>query len=370
MLGIKNLNLVIFGIGNVGGTLVEQINAARPKLEAQHLKLNIPVVTNSRLAFFINSEDTNNWECDFENCSVPYNIQDIIDFVHNKKLDNLIAVDATASRDLVNHYELLVKSGFHIVSANKIANTLSYDFYESLRATLKAHNKYFMYETNVGAGLPVIETVRRLCGSGEEIKKIRGVFSGSLSYIFNAFSDENIPFSKVLKQALDLGLTEPDAREDLSGNDVARKLLILARELNLKPEIKDIRIESLVPKQLNGKTTLHQFNTRIGELDGQFLDIKSKQSPGHVLRYVGELDVAKNTLEVKLVSEAKNSSIGQLKGADSVFEIYSDSYNEFPLVIRGAGAGKNVTARGLLCDIIKLSESLSSNPVCLSAVGN
>ena len=359
MSSLKTLNIVIFGIGNVGSTLIEQINSAKPKLAAQNLQLNIPVVTNSRLAFFKSSENTSIWESDFETCSLPYKIQDIIDFVQSKHLDNLIAVDATASRELVNSYELLVENGFHIVSANKIANTLSYDFYQSLRETLKAHKKSFLYETNVGAGLPVIETIKRLYDSGEDIKKIRGVFSGSLSYIFNSFSNEDISFSDVLNQATHLGLTEPDAREDLSGNDVARKLLILARELNLKPEIKDVSVESLVPKQLNGKTTLHQFKSRVKELDNVFLDIKSKQSQDHVLRYVGELDVEKNTLEVKLISEAKNSAIGQLKGADSVFEIYSDSYNEFPLVIQGAGAGKSVTARGLLSDIIKLSNQVN-----------
>lgn len=355
----KTLNVVIFGIGNVGSTLIEQINAAQPKLNAQGLHLNIPVVTNSKLAFFKSSENKNIWECDFDTCSVPYNIQDIIDFVKSQNLDNLIAVDATASSELVKKYELLVKNGFHIVSANKIANTLSYEFYEALRSTLKEHNKTFLYETNVGAGLPVIDTIKRLYDSGEDIKKIKGVFSGSLSYIFNAFSDSDEPFSKILKQATALGLTEPDAREDLSGNDVARKLLILARELKLKTEISDVLVESLVPKQLNGKTTLGQFKSRAKELDSVFLDIKSKQSKNHVLRYVGELDVAKNTLEVKLVSESKNSAIGQLKGANSVFEIYSDSYNEFPLVIQGAGAGKSVTARGLLSDIIKLSNQVN-----------
>ena len=283
----------------------------------------------------------------------------IIRYIQKEELGNIIIVDATASRKFVKHYKSFFQQGYHIVTANKIANTLSLNYYNSLRTTILNNWTHFNYETNVGAGLPIIETVKRLYDSGEQIQKIRGVFSGSLSYIFNEFSSHDVPFSKVLNQATTLGLTEPDAREDLSGNDVARKLLILARELNLKAEINDVSIESLVPKQLNEKTTLHQFKTRSKEFDAPFLEIKNKQKKGDVLRYVGELNVEKNTLEVKLVSEDKNSSIGQLKGANSVFEIYSDSYQESPLVIQGAGAGKDVTARGLFSDIIKLSNSLN-----------
>lgn len=356
----KTINIVIFGIGNVGSTLIHQINAAASKLwSQQNLRINIPIVTNSKLAFFNKDGISNTWECDFDTFSVPFKIEEIIQFVKSQKFENLIAVDVTASREFVKNYIPLIEDGFHLVSANKVANSLSYEFYRELRSFLKKHKKSFLYETNVGAGLPVIETIKNLYDSGEDIQKIRGVFSGSLSFIFNSFSSEDIPFSEVLEKASQLGLTEPDAREDLSGNDVARKLLILARELNLKTEFKDVLVESLVPKKLNGKTTLHQFKTRSKELDEPFQHIKNKQSKNHVLRYVGELDVVKNTLEVKLISECKNSAIGKLKGADSVFEIYSESYDKFPLVIQGAGAGKSVTARGLFSDIIKLSHHLN-----------
>ena len=356
----KTINIVIFGIGNVGSTLIHQINAAETKLLShQNLKINIPIVTNSKLAFYKKDGISKTWECDFESFSIPFKIEEIIQFVKTQKLENLISVDVTASHEFVKNYIPLIEGGFHLVSANKVANSLSYDFYDQLRLTLKKHKKTFLYETNVGAGLPIIETIKNLYDSGEDIQKIRGVFSGSLSFIFNSFSSEDIPFSKVLEQASNLGLTEPDAREDLSGNDVARKLLILARELNLKTEFKDVAVESLVPKQLNGKTTLHQFKNRSKELDEPLQTIKNKQSENHVLRYVGELDVVKNTLVVKLISESKHSAIGQLKGADSVFEIYSDSYSKLPLVIQGAGAGKSVTARGLFSDIIKLSHHLN-----------
>lgn len=356
----KSLHVVIFGIGNVGSTLINQIQAAKSQLQAQqNLDIHIPVVTNSKVAFFNEFGIENSWHSDFEKASIPYKIEDIISYVKTHHFQNLVAIDATASKDFVQNYVPLIENGFHIVSANKVANTLSFDFYEQLRLTLKKHHKSFLYETNVGAGLPIIETVKRLYDSGEQIQKIRGVFSGSLSYIFNAFSSENISFSEILKQANQLGLTEPDAREDLSGNDMARKLLILARELHLKTEFHDVLVESLVPKTLNGKTTVHQFISRSKELDVPFHLLKEQLLENQVLRYVGELDVIKNTLEVKLVSEEKSSAIGQLKGADSVFEIYSESYQDFPLVIQGAGAGKGVTARGLFSDIVKLSNSLN-----------
>jgi homoserine dehydrogenase len=201
--------------------------------------------------------------------------------------------------------------------------------------------------------------VKNIYNSGDSILKIRGVFSGSLSYVFNTFSSENESFSTVISKAEDLGLTEPDAREDLSGNDVARKLLILARELNLKVELLNVKIESLVPKQLNGKTSLNQFKLRVKELDQPFQERKRNLPKNTVLRYVGELNVADETLEVKLISEEKNSTLGQLKGSDSIFENFTKSYGNQPLVIQGAGAGKEVTARGVLSDIIKLSNHIN-----------
>lgn len=355
----KTINLVVFGIGNVGSTLIQQIQLAKKHLQLQHLNVNIPVVANSKLAFYSKKGVSNSWDCDFDQFSVPYKIDEIISFVKAHQFQNLIAIDVTASTDFVKNYVPLVENGFHIVSANKVANTLHYDFYKILRNTLKKYNKYFLYETNVGAGLPIIETIKNLYGSGEQITKIRGVFSGSLSYIFNTFSEGNKPFSKVLLEASKLGLTEPDAREDLSGNDVARKLLILARELNFKTEFQQINVQSLVPKQLNGKTTLHQFKTRVTELDEPFQNRISTLSTDAVLRYVGELDVVNQTLEVKLVSEKKHSAVGQLRGADSIFEIFTESYGENPIIIQGAGAGKAVTARGLLSDVIKLSNQLN-----------
>ena len=355
---MTTINLAIFGIGNVGSTLINQIQNIKHKLhDEQQLQVNISVIANSTIAFFADNTGEN-WQVDFQQFSKPYSLKDIIRYFKSNKLENAIAIDVTASTDFVENYETLIENGFHMISANKVANTLSHQFYERLRVILKKYNKKYLYETNVGAGLPIVETVKSLHQSGENIIKIRGVFSGSLSYIFNKFSEEDLPFNAVLNSAAIEGLTEPDPRDDLSGKDVARKLLILARELGLKSELNDVKIESLVPKQLNGETSLEQFNERSFELNSVFENSKKSQKPESVLRYVGELDTVNNSLEVKLVSEPKASPLGQLKGADTLFELYTEAYNKQPLVIQGAGAGKAVTARGVLSDILKLSAQL------------
>jgi len=225
---------------------------------------------------------------------------------------------------------------------------------------LDENNKRYLYETNVGAGLPLIDTIRLLHLSGDNITRIKGVFSGSLSYLFNTFSVEDQSFSEVLQQAIDKGFTEPDPREDLGGNDVGRKLLILARELDLHKEFSDVQIENLIPENLR-EGAASDFLGRLKELDSVFETRKKALKEGEVLRYVGDLygDLSQEdggTLEVKLVTVSKNSALGQVKGSDSIFEIYTESYGENPLVIQGAGAGAAVTARGVFGDILKLAE--------------
>lgn len=353
------INVVLFGIGNVGSTLVKQVlESQKFFLEKRNIDLRFPVITNSTLAFFEKEGVKNEWEANFAQSAIPFKIEDIIAYTHEHQLENLIAVDATASLDLVENYIPLIENGFNIVAANKKANTLTYEFYDKLRVAIKNHDKSFLYETNVGAGLPVVQTIKDLHFSGEKITKIRGVFSGSLSYIFNRFSEEEIAFSKVLAEAEKNGYTEPDSREDLSGNDVARKLLILAREIGQKFEFSDIQISSLLLPELNEKNTQKEYATNKYLFDKPFEVAKIAQAKNHVLRYVGELDLTSGKLEVKLISVAKNTALGQLKGADNLIEIYTNSYGEIPIVIQGAGAGKEVTARGVLNDILKIGDKI------------
>ena len=232
-----------------------------------------------------------------------------------------------------------------------------------MRKTLSEKKKEYLYETNVGAGLPLIDTIKLLHLSGENITRIKGVFSGSLSYIFNAFSEGDKTFSDVLNQAIENGFTEPDPREDLCGNDVGRKLLILARELDLHNELEDISIQNLIPKHLRSVSKSAFFN-QLQELDVPFHIKRKNLAKDHVLRYIGDLhgDLSKEDgaiLNVNLASVPKNSALGQLKGSDSIFEIYTESYGKNPIVIQGAGAGAAVTARGVFGDILRLSDKLN-----------
>jgi len=357
----RRINLVIFGKGTVGGTLINQVIAAHDNiLQRKNISLRIVAIANSQKILTAAKGIGKGWEEAFEREAVPYNFDTLQAFVDKNHLENLIAVDVTASKTFVDNYIPLIKSGYDLVSANKIANTISFSFYQELRKTLKQYQKTYLYETNVGAGLPLIDTIRLLHHSGENITRIKGIFSGTLSYLFNTFSAEDKPFSEVLQHAINSGYTEPDPREDLCGNDVGRKLLILARELDLGNEFTDVKIQNLIPEHLR-EGSVEDFLQRLDEFNAPYQKIKEAQEPDHVLRYVGDLhgDLAStNTvqLDVSLVSVPRNSALGQVKGADSIFEIYTESYGDNPIVIQGAGAGASVTARGVFGDILRLAE--------------
>ncbi|MEW7277217.1 bifunctional aspartate kinase/homoserine dehydrogenase I [Aquimarina sp. 2201CG1-2-11] len=356
----KKINIVIFGHGLVGGTLIDQILQSAKGIEKRkNIDLTVFAVANSRKVILRKKGVDKNWKEQLEKEGGSYEVKDIIKFADENHLENLIAVDNTASESFTKHYITLVEHGFDLVSSNKVANTLSFDFYKELREKLEKNQKQYLYETNVGAGLPLIDTIKLLHLSGENITRIKGVFSGSLSYLFNTFSSEERPFSEVLQEAIDKGFTEPDPREDLCGNDVGRKLLILARELDLSNEFNDVQIDNLIPENLR-EGEASEFLGRLKELDSVYQKIKEEQKPGHVLRYIGDLsgDLSqeKGDLKVKLVSVSEGSSLGQVKGSDSIFEIYTESYGDQPVVIQGAGAGAAVTARGVFGDILRLAD--------------
>lgn len=357
----KTVHLALIGHGNVGGTLVEQIlDSAYDILKRKRVDLKIVAIANSKKIAFNKAGFGSDWRQKIKYSTTESSVQSLVDFAKEHHLENLVMVDNTASKDFVKHYPTFVDNGFDIVGSNKIYNTLPISEYRNFRKLLEKNKKKYLYETNVGAGLPLIDTIKLLHLSGENITRIKGVFSGTLSYVFNNFSLRNDKFSTIINEALEKGYTEPDPREDLSGNDVARKLLILARELDLINEFEDINIQNLVPESLLS-VSKEEFLSRLEELDDEYQKIKENQEPGYVLRYVGDLhgdlQKEKGELDVKLISVPANSALGQLKGSDSIFEIYTESYGENPIVIMGAGAGAKVTARGVFGDILRLSET-------------
>lgn len=356
----KTVHLALIGHGNVGGTLVEQIlDSAHDILQRKRIDLKIIAIANSKTIVFNKGGFGSDWRQKVRFSNTQNTLEDLYHFAKENQFENLIVVDNTASKDFVKHYPELVEQGFDIVSSNKIFNTLPIADYRNLRKVLEKNKKKYLYETNVGAGLPLIDTIKLLHLSGENITRIKGVFSGSLSYIFNNFSVRDDNFSTIIREAMDKGFTEPDPREDLSGNDVARKLLILARELDLINEFEDINIQNLIPENLLS-ISKEEFIARLEELDSEYEKVKKSQNEDYVLRYVGDLhgDLSqdKGILDVKLVSVPAHSALGQLKGSDSIFEIYTESYGENPIVIMGAGAGAAVTARGVFGDILRLTE--------------
>ena len=359
----KKINIAIFGHGLVGGTLIEQILKSKDDIEKRRaINLNVFAISNSRKMILDKKGVDKNWKAAIKDSSTKSSIQSIVAFAKEHHLENLIAVDNTSSSEFYNNYVPLVEAGFDLVSSNKIANTISHEFYNDLRVHLKEHKKQYLYETTVGAGLPLIDTITLLHESGENITRIRGVFSGTLSYLFNNFSVEDKPFSAIVQETINKGFTEPDPREDFSGNDVARKLLILARELDLQNELDDVIIQNLIPEPYQ-KISVEAFLKQLHVLDEEFQNIKANQKPGHVLRYIGDLsgDLSqdKGNLEVKLVSVPRDSTLGQIKGSDAIFEIYTESYGTQPIVIQGAGAGAEVTARGVFGDILRLSKHIN-----------
>lgn len=358
---VKTINIALFGKGNVGGALIEQIVAEQNRiLEKRATRLNIFAIAGRKQLWLNENGLTHNWVSMLgEAPDSDDAISQITGFSARHRLQNLIAIDNTASTEICQHYPSLVQCGFDLISSNKIANTQPYNQYRALRKMLKDKDKHYLYETNVAAGLPLIDTIKLLHSSGENITRIRGVFSGSLSYVFNQFSIRDVPFSHILREAMEKGYTEPDPREDLCGNDVARKLLILARELELENELEEVDVHNLIPKTLRALEP-KEFIGQLAELDEHFAQIKASQKPGHVLRYTGELfgnlQREKGQMKVALVSVALTDPLGQVKGADSIIEIFTDSYGEHPIVIMGAGAGAKVTARGVFGDLLRIAQ--------------
>ena len=356
----RKIHIAVVGHGNVGGTLIDQVIRQREEiLHRKSLDLDIFAVAGSKKVLFASEPLSESWREDFlRGKETADAVTEIIRFAKEHHLENPIFVDNTSSLSISARYPELVEAGFDLVSSNKVGNVQSFASYAHLRELLEKNRKSYRYETNVGAGLPIIDFLKLLHLSGDKVTAIRGLFSGSLGFIFNALS-KGERFVDVLPQAVQGGFTEPDPRTDLSGMDVARKLIILARELDLPAELSDVSVQSLVPEAFS-KGPVSELMDHLPEVEAH-IEKLAEAGPGQVLRYVGSLTVPKGdepaSLFCQIETLPEDSLFGRTSAADGCFEIFTENYGANPIVIRGAGAGAEVTAQGVFSDILRTAEA-------------
>ncbi len=354
----RPVNLFLVGVGLVGGTLVEQINQQKEILHKEHgIDLRICAYANSKKMIFADDENFLQVSKEkLENSSEAFSPSGFIQKMRLKNLPNSVFVDSTANEEITNFYEEILNSSVSIVTPNKKANSGPFNKYKKLKETAKLRSVKFLYETNVGGGLPIISTLKHLVLSGDEIKKIEGVFSGTLSYLFNSF-DGKSPFSVLISEAMKMGYTEPDPRDDLCGIDVGRKLLILIRELGFKYELTDIVVENLVPENMRNCAGAKEFLAKLPEMDQYFEEKRiSAENEGKVLRYIASFEDGRANVSLKTVD--KNHPAYSLTGGENIVAFTTKRYFKNPLVIKGPGAGPHVTAAGVFADILKATHHL------------
>ena len=345
------VNLFIAGTGAVGKTLLDQLN----ELNTTDAQFQLIGTCNSRKMLW-NTEGIDlgtalNWD---NAVQTKWNV--LLQKLTKNKHRNLIFVDATGSEEVARLYPKLFTNGIHVVTPSKLANTFKQSFFDELQNLTQEYHNSFRYETTVGAGLPVISTINNIQSTGDHISEISGIVSGTMTYLFNQL-EQGVPFSKAIIDAREKGYAEPDPRDDLSGEDVARKFLTLARTLDIDIEREELQVESLIPKELknvDGKT----FLEKLPDYDSEWKQrMQTAKDRNETLRYTGNLKKGNITIGIESVS--KDSPLGQLKGTDNLIQIFTGFYNETPLVIQGPGAGKKVTASGVLIDIIKTADQIT-----------
>ena len=356
----KELHLFIVGVGLIGGTLIEQIKSQAAYLkEKRSLEIKVVGLANTRkMVFQEEGLNLENWRTELEEAETVSDLPIFIARMKELNMPNTIFVDNTADEKVASYYETILDSSISISTPNKIATSSSYLQYERLKTIAKKRGVEFDYETNVGAGLPVISTLNDLISSGDRILKIQGVLSGSLSFIFNNFLNDR-SFSQIVKEAQSLGYTEPDPRVDLNGIDVRRKLLILARETGLALEGSEIQIANVLPQELQDAKSVEDFFAILPDHDKYFAKLRNQAAQeGKVLRMIASLNEDGQTV-IQLEAVGKESPFYFLSGSDNMIVFTTDRYKERPLVVRGPGAGAEVTAAGVFAEIIKIGNSLS-----------
>ena len=356
----QTLSVGVVGTGLIGGTFLDQLGARLEELRRRRsIDVRVRGVMRSRRMLLADrAVDLNNWKQDLNDKGTDADIERFTEHILAEHLPHAVLIDATSDAGVAARYAEWLGRGINVITPNKKGNTGTFEQYRAVRKAARTRGRYFLYETNVGAGLPVIHTLRDLLDTGDEILKIEGVLSGTLSYIFNTF-DGAKPFSEVVREAHARGYTEPDPREDLSGMDVARKLVILAREMGLELELEDVEVESLVPEDLRS-SSVEEYFERLSKHDAAVAArLDAARSRGEVLRYVGTIEPG-GGVSASLRPYPVAHPFASLSESDNVVSFRTERYNTQPMIVRGPGAGPAVTAAGVFADLLRLATFLGA----------
>jgi aspartokinase/homoserine dehydrogenase 1 len=356
----NTLSIGLIGPGTVGRVLLAQIETQVERLRALNLDLRVRgIATSKRMLLEQTAVDLDRWAERLAEAGEPLDLEKFAAHVQADYIPHTVIIDCTASADVAMNYVTWLKRGIHIATPNKKANSGALPYYRALQEAGRAAGTHYLYEATVGAGLPIIQTLRDLRETGDEITRIEGIFSGTLAYLFNVF-DGREAFSSIVRTAKAKGYTEPDPRDDLSGMDVARKLIILAREMGLTLEMADVQVEGLVPKELE-KCSVDEFMARLPEFDAAMAAIlRSAREKSEVLRYVGRVD-QDGKATVGLMRLDARHAFANIALTDNVVRFATRRYCDNPLIVQGPGAGPEVTAAGVFSDLLRLSAYLGAH---------
>jgi bifunctional aspartokinase / homoserine dehydrogenase 1 len=354
------ISVGVIGPGTVGRVLLNQLASQRARLQTD-AKLDFRVrgiMTSKRMLLAESGVPLESWKEEFDADSTAADFDRFMEHVRVDYLPHTVLIDCTASSDIAKRYPDWLAAGIHVITPNKKANSADMPFYRRLREARRAGGAHYLYETTVGAGLPVVQTLRDLRETGDQITSVEGIFSGTLAYLFNTY-DGRKAFSAIVRDARQRGYTEPDPRDDLSGMDVARKLIILGREMGLELEMADVKVESLVPAGLEAGS-IDEFMALLPQHDSSMSDrLETARSKGKVLRYVGRL-TADGNATVGVVELDSKHAFANIALTDNVVRFATRRYCDNPLIVQGPGAGPEVTAGGVFADLLRLAAYLGA----------
>jgi aspartokinase/homoserine dehydrogenase 1 len=359
-LSAKTISIGLIGPGVVGSALLQQLNKQAQRLADDFdLDLRVRAIARSQQMLLGDRRiSLRDWESDFDEQAISTDLEKFERHVNPDHLPHAVIIDCTASEAIANRYTGWLERGIHVITPNKKAFSGPMEYYKALREQSRKGSSHYFYETTVGASLPVVNTLRDLIDTGDEIRSVQGIFSGTLAYLFNVY-DGSVPFSEIVRQAKESGYTEPDPREDLSGMDVARKLTILARELGQAIEIGDFPVQNLVPEAFQD-CSVESFLEQLPQFDDEMKSmVESAAAENKKLRYIAHLD-ASGAAGVSLEAVDASHSFSNINLTDNIVQFETARYSENPLVIQGPGAGPDVTAGGVFSDLLRLASFLSS----------